>query len=43
MILTEDLNELLSILPPFISESITKHEKKSQLIEIVLDIGRRRS
>jgi stage III sporulation protein SpoIIIAA len=41
MILTEDLNELLNILPHFISKPIIKHEKKAQLIEVVLDIGRR--
>jgi|TARA_B100000768_G_scaffold159026_1_gene157869 stage III sporulation protein SpoIIIAA len=41
MLLADDLNKLLEILPTFISEPIEKHPKKDQLVEIVLDIGRR--
>jgi stage III sporulation protein SpoIIIAA len=41
MLLADDLNQLLDILPPFISTPIRQHPKQEQLIEIVLDIGRR--
>ena len=41
MLLAEDLNVLLDILPKFIKVPLKKHVKKDQLIEIVLDIGRR--
>jgi len=41
MLLAEDLNVLLDILPKFIKVPLKTHVKKDQLIEIVLDIGRR--
>merc|ERR1712046_542344 len=41
MLLADDLNQLLNILPQFISTPIKQHPKKGELIEIVLDIGRR--
>ena len=41
MLLADDLNQLLDILPQFISTPIKQHPKQEQLIEIVLDIGRR--
>lgn len=41
MLLADDLNQLLDILPQYISEPLKKHNKQGQLIEIVLDIGRR--
>ena len=41
MLLADDLNQLLDILPKFISTQIKQHPKQEQLIEIVLDIGRR--
>jgi len=41
MLLADDLNQLLEILPQFISTPIKQHPKQEQLIEIVLDIGRR--
>ena len=41
MLLADDLNQLLDILPQFIGDPIKQHPKKEQLIEIVLDIGRR--
>lgn len=41
MLLADDLNQLLDILPQFISTPIKRHPKQEQLIEIVLDIGRR--
>ena len=41
MLLANDLDQLLGILPKFISLKLEKHPKREQLIEIVLDIGRR--
>jgi len=41
MLLVEDLNELINILPKFINRALKNHKKKDQLVEIVLDIGRR--
>ena len=41
MLLANDLNQLLDILPTFISNNIRHHPCREQLIEIVLDIGRR--
>ena len=41
MLLADDLNQLLDVLPKFISDPLQKHPNREQLIEIVLDIGRR--
>jgi len=41
MLLADDLDQLLDVLPTFISETLRSHPHRSQLIEIVLDIGRR--
>ena len=41
MLLADDLNQLLEILPKFISNRLKKHPCREQLIEIVLDLGRR--
>ena len=41
MLLADDLNQLLDVLPKFISDTLRKHPNRGQLIEIVLDIGRR--
>ena len=41
MLLADDLNELLTVLPIYIGNSIKAHPQREQLIEIVLDIGRR--
>lgn len=41
MLLADDLNQLLDILPQYISTPLKEHKKQNQLIEIVLDIGRR--
>ena len=41
MLLADDLNKLLDVLPNFISDTLKKHPLRDQLIEIVLDIGRR--
>jgi stage III sporulation protein SpoIIIAA len=38
--ITDDLNKLLSILPPDLRSQLDKHSKKSVLIEVVLDLGR---
>ena len=40
MLLADDLNQLLDILPEFISLNLENHPKRGQLIEIVLDIGK---
>lgn len=37
----DDLQQLLEILPPDISLLIQQHEQASQLIEVILDLGRR--
>ena len=41
MLLADDLTELLNILPNFVSSPLEKHSRREQLVEIVLDIGRR--
>jgi stage III sporulation protein SpoIIIAA len=41
MLLADNLNELLEIVPKFIRDPVKVHPKKEILIEIVLDIGRR--
>ena len=41
MLLADDLNQLLDVLPQFISTTLRNHPRREQLIEIVLDIGRR--
>lgn len=41
MLLADDLNQLLDILPEFISNPLRDYPKQEQLIEVVLDIGRR--
>jgi stage III sporulation protein SpoIIIAA len=41
MQLANDLEQLLGILPSFISNPLKDHQKQEQLIEIILDIGRR--
>ena len=41
MLLADNLNQLLEIVPDFIQEPLKKHPKREILIEIVLDIGRR--
>ena len=41
MLLADDLNQLLDVLPKFISTPLKKHPCREQLIEVVLDIGRR--
>jgi stage III sporulation protein SpoIIIAA len=41
MVVNDDLDRLIEILPFFLQEKLTKHDSNDQLIEIVLDIGRR--
>ncbi len=37
---TDDLSQLLEVLPDYIYEKLEKHPRKAQLIEVVLDLGR---
>ncbi len=37
---TDDLSQLLAVLPEYICEKLEKHSRKAQLIEVILDLGR---
>ena len=37
---TDDLSQLLAILPGYIREQLEEHSKRDQLIEVILDLGR---
>nr|ARW64179.1 hypothetical protein [Chondria sp. (in: red algae)] len=41
MLIADDLDKLLDILPDFVRSPLYKHPKKKFLIEIVMDVGRR--
>lgn len=41
MLLADDLQQLLNVLPTFITKPLEHHPKREYLVEIVLDIGRR--
>nr|YP_010619690.1 hypothetical protein PN023_pgp074 [Tayloriella tenebrosa]WAX03703.1 hypothetical protein [Tayloriella tenebrosa] len=41
MLIADDLDKLLNILPDFIKDPLNKHPSKKFLIEIVMDLGRR--
>ena len=41
MLLADDLEQLLNVLPTFINKPLQTHPRREYLIEIVLDIGRR--
>jgi stage III sporulation protein SpoIIIAA len=41
MQLANDLEQLLDILPSFVSNPLKDHQKHEQLVEVILDIGRR--
>jgi len=41
MLLADDLKQLLDVLPKFVSTPLKIHPNKEQLVEVVLDIGRR--
>ncbi|MGC1307333.1 MAG: R3H domain-containing nucleic acid-binding protein [Phormidesmis sp.] len=38
--ITDDLPQLLAILPAYIRTSLSQHSKREQLIEVILDLGR---
>ena len=39
-IISDDLGDLLDVLPPHVRESLNRQEDVSQLVEVVLDLGR---
>ena len=41
MLIADNLDQLLDILPDFVSKPLKKSGKRSRLIEVVLDVGRR--
>eukprot|EP00882_Tetradesmus_deserticola_P007909 GHRQ01008325.1.p1 GENE.GHRQ01008325.1~~GHRQ01008325.1.p1 ORF type:complete len:218 (+),score=45.72 GHRQ01008325.1:173-826(+) len=41
MVVQDDLDQLLGVLPPGLGESLISHPQRSALIEVVLDLGRR--
>ena len=41
MVMNNDLEKLIENLPFFLQEQLSQHNSKNQLIEIVLDLGRR--
>nr|YP_009393337.1 hypothetical protein [Symphyocladiella dendroidea]ARW61899.1 hypothetical protein [Symphyocladiella dendroidea] len=41
MLIADDLDKLLNVLPKFIKDPLNKHPSKKLLIEIVMDLGRR--
>nr|WGH13706.1 hypothetical protein Ycf45 [Lophurella pseudocorticata] len=41
MLIADDLDKLLDVLPEFIQNPLNKHSRKKSLIEIVMDLGRR--
>ena len=41
MLITDDLDQLLEILPEFIRFPLSNHPKRKYLIEVVMDLGRR--
>ena len=41
MQVTDDLDALLATLPPEIANHLTHHEKRGELIEVVIDLGRK--
>nr|YP_010619884.1 hypothetical protein PNW48_pgp074 [Symphyocladia marchantioides]WAX03897.1 hypothetical protein [Symphyocladia marchantioides] len=41
MLIADDLDKLLNVLPEFIKNPLSKHPSKKFLIEIVMDLGRR--
>ncbi len=36
----DELDQLLHILPPDVREALVRHEKRGELLEVVLDVGR---
>ena len=41
MLITDDLNKLLEILPDFVRAPLEQHKERKALIEVVMDLGRR--
>nr|YP_009257562.1 conserved hypothetical plastid protein [Coeloseira compressa]ANH09645.1 conserved hypothetical plastid protein [Coeloseira compressa] len=41
MLIADDLDKLVDVLPGFICESLKKHPKRKFLIEVVMDLGRK--
>lgn len=41
MLIADDLDRLLDILPDFVRKPLEKHENRKYLIEVVMDLGRR--
>lgn len=41
MLITDDLDKLLEILPSFVRVPLTQHKDRKALIEVVMDLGRR--
>nr|QCI04922.1 hypothetical protein [Callithamnion tetricum] len=41
MLIADDLDKLLAILPQFVYQPLQKHTKRKYLIEVVMDLGRR--
>lgn len=41
MLIADDLDKLLAILPQFVCKPLYKHPKRKYLIEVVMDLGRR--
>nr|QCI05992.1 hypothetical protein [Delesseria sanguinea] len=41
MLIADDLNRLLEILPDFIKQPLEKHDHRQYLIEVVMDLGRK--
>lgn len=39
-IITDDFNELLSVLPAYVSKPLWNHDSRNELLEVVLDLGR---
>ena len=41
MLIADDLDKLLEILPNFVKEPLQQHPNRNNLIEVVMDLGRR--
>ena len=41
MLIADDLEKLLEILPDYIKDSLKVHPNRQQLIEIIMDLGRK--
>ncbi|MFM7471242.1 MAG: hypothetical protein ACKO5P_07030, partial [Nodosilinea sp.] len=37
---TDDLNQLLNILPPPLGQKLASHPQRHSLVEVILDLGR---